>query len=131
MQTLIEIFIGIILALGFVLLVRQSGSFAKEKFLLFIGLIITALIYVGFGLISGINNWIIIEFIGVAIYSSLAWLGWKKSSWFLAFGWAFHVAWDAILHGTSTPFVPQWYIGFCIGFDLAVAGYIVYREIKD
>lgn len=130
MQTLVEIVVGILLAIGFILLVRQSGSYAKEKRTFTIGLVVVALVYVGFGLFSGSITWILIELLGVPIYAVFAWLGLRKSAWFLAVGWALHVVWDAGLHGYATPFVPHWYIGGCLGFDLLVAGYIGIREIK-
>ena len=130
MQTLVEIVIGVFLAIGFILLVRRSRSYAKEKRAFAIGLIVAALIYVAFGLFSGSTTWILIELAGVPIYAVFTWLGLKKSGWFLAAGWALHPLWDAVLHGASTPFVPHWYIGGCIGFDLLVAGYIGFRESR-
>jgi hypothetical protein len=130
MQMLIEIVVGGLLAIGFILLVRRSGGYTKEKRIFAIGLVVAALIYVGFGLFSGSIGWMLIELAGVPIYAAFAWPGLKKSGWFLAAGWALHPLWDAGLHGISTPCVPHWYIGGCIGFDLLVAGYIGFREIK-
>lgn len=130
MQLLIEIIVGILLAAGFILIVRRSGNFAGEKRNFAIGLTVTALIYVVFGLFSGAVSWILLELAGVPVYAALAWLGLKKSGWYLAAGWALHPLWDAGLHGASTPFVPYWYIGGCLGFDLLVAGYIGFRELK-
>lgn len=120
-------FLGILLAIGFILLVRRSRSYDKEKWTFAIGLVVTAVIYVGLGL-SNSTRWTLIELAGVPVYAVFAWLGLKKSGWFLAAGWALHPLWDAGLHGASTPFVPHWYIGGCIGFDLLVAGYIGFRE---
>ena len=131
MQILLEVIVGLILAIGFILLARRSVSFAKEKRMYAIGLVVAALIYVGFGLFSDSVGWKIIELIGMPIYAFFAWLGLKKSGWFLAVGWALHVFWDAGLHGASTPFVPHWYIAGCLGFDLLVAAYIGVREIKE
>lgn len=130
MQILIELLVGVILAIGFLVLARRSGNFAKEKRIYAVGLVVAALIYVGFGLFSDSVGWKITEVVGVLIYAVFAWLGLKKSGWFLAIGWAFHVLWDAGLHGVSTPFVPRWYIAGCIGFDLLVAGYIAVRKAK-
>lgn len=96
-----------------------------------IGLVVTALIYVGLGLFSGSVKWILIELSGVPIYAVFAWLGLKKSGWFLAAGWALHPLWDAGLHDYSTQFVPHWYINGCIGFDLLVALYISGRNFKS
>ena len=130
MQILIEVILGLILAIAFLLLARRSGSFAKEKQIYAIGLVVVALVYVGFGIFSDSVGWKIIEVIGVPVYASFAWLGLKKSGWFLAVGWALHSFWDG-LHGVSTPFVPHWYIAGCLAFDLLVAAYIGIRKIKE
>jgi hypothetical protein len=130
MQLTIEIVIGMLLAVGFLLLVTLTGSYSKEVLNLAIALSVTALIYVGFGLFSGLRTWVFIELLGVLIYSVFAWLGLRKSAWFLALGWALHPVWDAGLHGYATPFVPHWYIGGCTGFDLLVAGYIGFLKIR-
>jgi hypothetical protein len=130
MQLFIEIVVGIFLAAGFVVLVRLTGSYSKELPNLAIGLVVTALIYVGFGLYSGSVSWMFTEVLGVPIYAVLAWSGLRRSGWFLAIGWALHPVWDAGLHGYATPFVPHWYIGGCVGFDLMVAGYIGFRELR-
>ena len=124
MQTVIEIVVGLFLGVGFVLLSRNyARSFA-------IGLVVTALIYVGLAIFNSAITWILVELAGVAIFVVFAWLGLRKSGWWLAAGWALHPLWDAGLHDYSTQFVPHWYIGACVGFDLLVAMYIAYREFK-
>ena len=130
METLIAVISGVVLATVLILLARRSGNYSKEKRVYATALVVAALIYVGFGLFSDSIGWKIVELIGVPVYALFAWLGMKKSGWFLALGWALHVFWDASLHGTSTPFVPSFYIGLCLGFDLLVAGYLAVREIK-
>jgi hypothetical protein len=124
MQTVIEIVVGLFLGVGFVLIVRMSRSYARS---FAIGLVVTALIYVGLAIFKGSGRWILIELAGVAIFAVFAWLGLRKSGWMLALGWALHPLWDAGLHDYSTQFVPHWYIGGCIGFDLLVAIYIAFR----
>ena len=131
MRTLIEIVIGVFLAIGYILLVRRSRSYTGEKRSFAIGLVVVALIYVGFGLLSGSLKWMLIELVGIPIYTLFAWLGLKKSGWYLVVGWALHPLWDAGLHDYSTPFVPHWYIGGCIGFDLLVACYIALRQKSE
>ena len=129
----IEIIIGIILAAAVVFAFRKMKDERFAKF--FAGsLIIAALIYVGFatfGVFIGeaTANWILIEIGGFFLYSVFAYLGIKLSEWFLAIGWATHVLWDVGLHfGEATAsFVPDFYPPVCIGFDLAIAVYIVYR----
>ena len=122
MQTVIEIVVGLFLGVGFVLLARNyARSFA-------VGLVVTALIYVGLASFKGSGRWILTELAGVAIFAVFASLGLRKSGWLLAAGWALHPLWDAGLHDYSTQFVPHWYIGGCIGFDLLVAIYIAFRR---
>ena len=127
MQTVVEIVVGLFLGVGFVVVVRLSRSYARS---FAIGLVVTALIYVGLAIFNGARTWIPIELAGVAVFAGFAWVGLKKSGWSLAAGWALHPLWDAGLHDYSTQFVPHWYIGGCIGFDLLVAIYIAYREFN-
>jgi hypothetical protein len=124
MQTFVEIVVGLLLGCGFILLVRRSRSSAR---IFAVGLVVTALIYVVLALFSDSFRWILIEVAGVPVYAVFAWLGKKKSGWWLAAGWALHPLWDAGLHDYSTQFVPHWYINACIGFDLLVAAYIAFR----
>ena len=93
-----------------------------------VALIVAALIYQGFALNAADPRWPGYEAAGVLAYGSIALLGMRYSPWLIAAGWALHVLWDVLLHGgEATPFVPAWYPGICIGFDLAVAAYLGYR----
>lgn len=121
---------GIVLAGGFILAARRRLDYECEKLVYGSGLVVAALIYVGFGLFSGSVAWQLIEFGGVLIYAALAVLGIRRSGWFLGIGWASHVLWDLVVHNASTAFVPRWYQFLCLGFDLFLAGYIGVREWK-
>lgn len=98
-----------------------------------LALMVAALIYVGFAAVgfwtSSVNiNWFLLEILGVGIYFLFAFLGVKKSMWFLVIGWFAHVFWDVGLHlGENRAFVPNFYPPVCIGFDLVFAGYIFWR----
>ena len=113
----------------FILYVRSISKNMKTEYLNYaIGLIIAALIYVGFAIWHMEYNWLPLEVGGVLIYGLLAYLGLRYSIWFLALGWASHVLWDIILHmNDSIQFVPDWYPPVCLIFDLVLAGYIIYR----
>jgi hypothetical protein len=124
----VTIITGAMLAGGLILAARRRGSYRSEKIAYAAGLIVAALIYVGFGLYSGSALWNLTEFAGLLIYTTFAVLGLRLSGWFLCFGWALHVGWDVILHGQQTDFVPFWYQMLCLGFDLQLAGYIGFRE---
>lgn len=129
---ILEIIIGVLIALAFLFLFH----FGKEdvlKGILAVALVITALIYVGFAIFGILTNsanlnWLWLEIFGVGIYFLPAFLGVRKSMWFLAIGWAAHVLWDTILHfGENVTFVPDFYPPVCIGFDLVIAAYICWR----
>src|ERR1044072_3628127 len=92
MQTVIEIVVGLFLGVGFVLVSRSyARSFA-------IGLVVTALIYVGLAIFNSAIMWMPVELAGVAIFAAFAWLGLRKSGWWLVGGWAVHPVWGAGLH---------------------------------
>lgn len=98
------------------------------------GLLIAALIYVVFALIGGRWDYVPIEIGGVILYGLFVWLSKKYALYWLAFGWTLHICWDVFLHsGTETGFVPSWYPGICLGYDIVIAGYIfwVYLKRKD
>lgn len=128
----IEIIIGGLVVLAF-LYAFHFGKESELKGVLAIGLVAAALIYVGFALFglwakTANFNWLLLEFIGVVVYFLFAFLGVKKSMYFLAIGWAAHVLWDVGWHfGDSAAFVPNFYPSVCIGFDLVIAIYIFWR----
>jgi hypothetical protein len=115
-------------ALGVVFVTVARRQKRSEQTILAAGLLVTALIYLVFGLAGGADvDWLVTETLGVGIYGIFALLGLRYSLWWLAFGWAIHPAWDAGLHllGEAAAFVPMWYTVACIGFDLVVAASIL------
>ena len=128
---IIHLVIGIVSAFVFIAIARRGGM-GWEKRIYAAGLVIAALIYVGFAIIGGASlEWNTIELVGLAIFTLVAALGLKVSTGFLAAGWAVHGLWDALLHLTQhAAFVPDWYPVTCLGFDLILAVYIVARFKK-
>ena len=125
---IIEILAGALLGVAFLFGARWAGR--RERHWYAFGLIVAAVIYVGFALVGAAPlRWTAIELAGVVPYAVFAWLGLRYSAWWLAVGWAAHPAWDVGVHLiTGTPvFVPAWYPTVCIGFDLLVAGAITMR----
>lgn len=98
-----------------------------------IGMLVAALIYVGFALYEGDGSWILVECFGVVVYGMCALLALKYSMIWLALGWALHPVWDLALHwlGPGAQFVPAWYAIACLSFDLTVALYIVLRASQS
>ena len=131
MNTLFWLFIGVVASKLFILLARSRGE--QENRLLATGLIVAALIYVGFGLGSGSVSWIGIEVGGLVLYGVCAWLGIKYHPMWIAVGWGLHPVWDAGLHltGMGSEFVPYWYAILCLSFDLYVAGYIAIQSLNS
>lgn len=92
-----------------------------------IGLVGAALLYVCFTVFGQAWTDLPLEIGGLLVYALFAWLSYKYSLYFLATGWALHIAWDQLLHPGGHPgYIPAWYPGFCLGFDVAIAVYILY-----
>lgn len=126
---LFELAVGFALGALLVLYARRGGP-AREAPVFALGLVVAAVIYIGFALANGAPvRSLLLESLGVLPFGFLAWLGLRRSQLWLALGWAAHVAWDLGLHaGNGAPaFVPSWYPVVCASFDLLVAGYIAAR----
>ncbi|HET6577465.1 MAG TPA: DUF6010 family protein [Gemmatimonadales bacterium] len=123
MITLIALLVGILLAFAFLMWTRAQPDAGRRLYA--IGLVVTALIYVVFALIgrAGARS-LALEALGVLLYGSAAWVGFRWSAVLLALGWAMHVVWDVALHlqGAGAGYTPDWYPWGCLSFDLMVAG---------
>jgi len=131
MEKLFQLILGVVLALLFISFARTKGP-RRETFLYSIGLIVAALFYVAFSFTGAGNQWLMIELIGLVVFTLIAVLGLRVSPWFLVLGWASHVWWDIFLHLVREQvFVPDWYPVACISFDLIVAAYIAAKLRKQ
>lgn len=120
--------LGLVVALISIFLIKKFIS--EQEHLSYIwGLVLIAVIYIGFALWGQASDWYFIEFGGLIIYGFFAFLGYKYSYWILALGWVLHVFWDINLHMlNNVDFVPVWYAPFCLTFDIVFAAYIIYRK---
>lgn len=124
MITIIQILIGALCCLVFILVARQAGL-KREAIIYAVALVVAASIYGGFAALAGALTWLAIEVGGLVLFSLVSLLGLRTSMWFLVLGWAAHTVWDVFLHKVvNVGFVPEWYPGMCLGFDLVLAGYI-------
>jgi hypothetical protein len=132
MMLVIEIIIGGILAAALIYALRKMKNGRFKKFAAG-SLVIAALVYIGFAAVgisveAASSNWLLVEILGLFIYTFFAYAGIKIAPWFLAVGWIAHILWDVGLHfGAGAAFVPAFYPPVCIGFDLVLGVYIAYR----
>ena len=119
--------LGLVFGALFLAFARAQGQ--AEVRTLAAGLVVAAIIYVGFAFAQASVSWVLFEIAGVAFYGALAWLGIRHSVLWLAAGWALHTLWDTWLHlfGGGASFAPEWYVVACISFDLLVAVYVACR----
>lgn len=113
---------------GALVLVARTRPPQGERLIYAIGLVSTALIYVGFGVVGKANvRLLALESLGVLIYGAAAWFGIRGRPWLLALGWAAHVGWDLLLHldGAAAEYTPSWYPWSCVSFDLLIAGAVL------
>jgi len=131
MEIALQLLAGAVACAALILLARRLAP-RRELRLYAVGLVVAALIYVGFVARDASIGWLAIELAGLAVFALAALAGLKFSPWILAAAWAAHVAWDVLLHKlVETPsFVPDWYPMVCVSFDLLLAGYIVVRFSK-
>lgn len=122
-----EILLGLVAAILSIWIVRQKYPNKDHRFW-GTGLIVAAVIYVGFGLWGRAWDWLPMELLGVGIYAAFAVLAKKHSLIWLVVGWALHIGWDLMVH---PGYVPSWYPGICLGFDIAIALYILWFFLQS
>jgi len=101
--------------------------------ILFRGLVVAALAYVIFSVHGHASaGWIGLELLGLAIYGGMAFLGLRRSPWWMVAAWALHPVWDIALHyfGGGAAFAPAPYALGCLTWDPIVAIYIAYRIVR-
>lgn len=121
-----------LLAVWPLLAVANKLPFGTMHLLLGQSLVVAAVIYLVFALLWGDMDWVVIELLGVGAYGVFYVLSRRLSIFWLAAGWLLHPLWDVLLHlkGPGQDVVPDWYAVACLSFDVAVASYIVWREMN-
>lgn len=114
------------LALGVIAAYIFKKMFRKGRAM---ALVLAAAIYVGVAVTQQNIGVTLVALLGFLVFSGIALLG-RVSFWWLAAGWTLHAAWDLVLHVLRPEvFVPSWYGLACLGFDVALAGFIVYEGL--
>ncbi|HUF02617.1 MAG TPA: DUF6010 family protein [Aridibacter sp.] len=130
-EILIEIVIGAAAGAAVIAPFVRLGKASLRRFFA-AALFTAAIVYAAFalaGILAGTasNGWFWTELFGVALFAIPAYFGYRGRAWLLSLGWFLHLFWDTGLHGgPGTSFVPDFYPGFCVGFDLVFAAFIAY-----
>ncbi|GAB4199498.1 MAG: hypothetical protein Tsb002_35110 [Wenzhouxiangellaceae bacterium] len=121
----LSLYAGVAVALLLTLWIRRQ-PLARQFDIAALGLIIAALIYLAFGLISPHDSQWLGEFAGFMLFSVIAAAGWRWRPAIIAYGWLTHAAWDTALH-LSGPgwYAPPGYAMLCVGFDLVIGAYLL------
>lgn len=121
-HNLLVIVAGVLLALVLIASARRWAL--REERVYAVGLLIAALVY---GASAALRAPVLlpVEWLGVALFGAIAFVGLHRRA-LLGIGWALHVAWDLALPAhLSGAVVPTWYPLLCVGFDLALAAYLL------
>ena len=118
---------GVALALLTGLLCRLAG-FDRDRALYPVVLIVVASYYVLFAAMSGSARTVLVESTQLAMFASVAVVGFRSSLWLVAAGLVGHGIFDVVLHGplVSNAGVPVWWPGFCGGFDVAIGAFLIW-----
>ena len=125
---MVEILIGIVLGAAFLFYARRRGPHT-ETIVCAVGLLVAALIYVCFAVARGAGRPdLFLELGGVLLFGLVA-VPFRRSPLLVGAGWIAHVGWDVGLHGGGLrSFVPAPYPLVCVGFDLLIAAYLIWRR---
>lgn len=134
MALVAELVAGVVLAVGSIVAIRFVRAQAEHSGYVF-ALVVAAFIYLIFGLRSGSSSWLLIEALGLVLFSAVAVSSLKFPRWILACGWLAHIVWDVALHRHSGSggmgFVPEWYPATCAAYDLVIASYLAGQYWKQ
>ncbi len=115
---------GYLLTLALLAAFRWAGKPTLERIWLTIFLVSMPLIYLQAAFREGTP--LALELGGLALFSALAFLGWRRSPWFMAWGILGHGLWD-LSHWHRPGTVADWYTLACAVIDLAVGVYALQR----
>ena len=124
--------VGIVIALLTALFARLT-RFDRDRAFYPTLLVVIALYYILFAAIGKSAHALRLESIQLAIFASIAVVGFRSTLWWVVAGLAAHGIFD-LVHGTlvANPGMPVWWPGFCLAADVALAvilAGLLYRDI--
>ena len=127
-------YIAVIVSAVFIIWIAMICEIKKMRLAFSSLLIIIALFYVYFSLLSvGVDKAVlIIELLSASAFIFLAYLGLKISLWFIVIGLILHGFYD-VFHEEifSHSVVPPWWPEYCLSFDIKIAFYVVLLLFKQ
>ncbi|MBX7183711.1 MAG: hypothetical protein K1Y01_01070 [Vicinamibacteria bacterium] len=113
--------VGVALALLIAAFARLSG-FDRDRSFYATVLIVVASYYVLFAAMAGSSWALLLESILMAAFAAAAIAGFKGRPWLIVAGLAGHGVMDFFHHHlVMNPGVPEWWPGFCLGYDVGAA----------
>ena len=104
---------GVVLAAFYLVLARRTGRAANA--IVAAGLIVAALIYVGFAVTGSVTTAEFrLEVLGLIVFTMLAVAGLRWWQPLVGIGWLLHGGWDILLHWPPQPWVPALYPVACV-----------------
>lgn len=96
-------------------------------------LIVVATYYILFATMGASGRVIVVEALIAGAFVVVATLGFQRSLWLVAAGLAAHGVMDFFFHGhlVTNPGMPAWWPAFCGAYDVAAAGYLTWRLMRD
>jgi hypothetical protein len=117
----VPLLIGIFLA-GVVAVFARVIGLDRDKAFYPTVLIIVGAFYVLFAVMAGGGRGLVIELVGFASFAGLSVWGFRTSLWIVAAGLAAHGVFDFVRYNWFPgPGAPEWWPGFCGGYDIAAA----------
>jgi hypothetical protein len=113
--------IGIVLSVGVALFARSVG-FDRDRAFYPTVMIVIALYYVLFAVMSGSVQTVVIESVVTTVFAAAAVAGFKSSAWIVVAALAGHGVFDAV-HGRiiENAGVPVWWPAWCLAYDVGAA----------
>ena len=113
--------IGILASVGVAVFARYVG-FDRDRAFYPTVVIVVALYYVLFAVMSGSVQTVVIESVVMMLFAAAAVAGFKSSAWIVAAALAGHGLFDAV-HGyiIENAGVPAWWPAWCLSYDVGAA----------
>ena len=118
--------VGIALAFGVAAFAAVVG-FDRDRAFYPTVLVVIALYYVLFAVMSGSGQSVLAESAIMAAFAAMAAVGFRTNLWIVAAGLAAHGVLDAFhAQVVTNTGVPAWWPSFCMAFDVAAAGVVAW-----